>query len=813
MYYVVIITVVSLILYLLTLTGSLTGIITSGTHKKLWNTILLITFLISATAGIFLALQSKYKWDIVDLDKILNWHVNFGIALSLAAIIHLTWHLAYYKKILFPAENEYKTSNAPGRQILRGINFKILLFLLGFLSGTVQIIFLREILNLAGGYEIAAGAVFACWILISALGARLAGKGRKTNINILALSLPPAIIFSFIIYLLLSKTLIEEGVTPGMVYTLVITSLSLAPFCILSGYLFVSLSWYAGREKSYPAGNSFALETTGGMIAGILITIVTGSLLGNFQILTAVMFLYFIIYYISGTFRLSGLYISLATVLMTAALLSGPDVFIRNILLDSVKVKASIDSKYGNIAIADYRGEQSIFYNHRLAGYEQDTREREENIHYAMAQHEDPRNILIISGGIDKHVNEVLKYEGPDTITYVERDPALIACTHDPDIEYKGAEVIIINDDAFSYIRNTEKKYDIIISLLAEPGDIVTNRFYTVEYFMDIRKILGKKGVFMLKAGAASSYISDEESAFLSVIYNSLNDVFTNIIPIKGESIYLLSSAGELSSDIPVLIAEKGINNSYVNKNYLNNRIISYDSAAIMSVIDSNRQGNFLDKPQAVFYTQKKRMRKTGANSIPFIAGIGVLLLIPFFTGNNSSRSMYSTSLNLAGTEILALILIQSTAGNFYRLAGLLIAVIMAGLAYGSSLKYRPGIRLMNAIPPALGFLAIVFAFISGIILKAQNLEFSVILSFIIVIIPAIMAGYFYRQKTASGTDSKLIADIYFADLCGAALGFLVIAGILVPLMGIRSTFFILAFINFASYIITVISKTVKRYA
>ncbi|MDZ7738727.1 MAG: hypothetical protein U5K32_06610 [Bacteroidales bacterium] len=812
MYHVTIIAVVSLILYLLTFTGSRTGIITIGDHRKFWNTVLLITFFVSASAGIFLALHSSYKWNIGAVEKILNWHVNFGIALSFAAIIHLTWHLAYYKKALFPGKKEPKGSPAQGKQSLQGINFRILLFLLGFISGTTQVIFLREILNLSGGYEIAAGAVFACWILISALGAALAGLGRKTNINRLALSLPPSIVLSFIIYLLLSKTLIQEGVTPGMVYTLIITSLSLAPFCIISGYLFVSLSWYAVREASYPAGNSFAIETTGGMTAGILITIVTGSLLGNFQILTAAMLLYYIIYYLSGSFRFSGLYTAIATVLMTAILVLGPDAFMRNLMLGGVKVNASIDSRYGNIAIAEYQDEKSIFYNHRLIGYEQDTREREENIHYAMAQHENPRNILIISGGIDKHVKEALKYESVDTITYVERDPALIASTHDPGIIYKGAEVIIINDDAFSYIRNTDKKYDIILSLLPEPGDIVTNRFYTREYFKDIRKLLRDEGVFMIKAGAASTYISSEESDFLSAIYSSLNDVFSNIMPIKGESIYLLASSGDLNSDIPALINENNIDNKYVNGNYLNSRIISYGSARLMSVIDSSSQGNLLDKPVAVFHRQKHSMKKAGTDSIPLIAGIAVLLLIPFFTGNNSSRSMYSTSLNLAGTEILALILIQSTAGNFYRLAGLLIAAVMAGLALGSSLRYNTGERLLNATPLVLGLLAILFAFLSGIILRVQSFSIPVIISFIMVIIPAVLAGYFYRRKTAGSTDSKLIANIYFADLCGAALGFLVIAGILVPLMGIRSTFFILAFINFASYIITVIIKGVRLY-
>lgn len=813
MYYVIIITAASLILYLLTLAGSRTGIISTGEHRRFWNTVLLITFFVSATAGIFLALHTRYKWNIGAVEKILNWHVNFGIALSFSALIHLTWHLGYYKKILFSARKVYKASPAQGKQSLQGINFRILLFLLGFISGTTQVIFLREILNLSGGYEIAAGAVFACWILISALGAALAGKGRKTNINRLALSLPLSVILSVLIYLLLPKILIGEGVTPAMASTLIITSLSLAPFCIISGYLFVSLSWYAGREASYPAGNSFAIETAGGMTAGIMITLVAGNLLGNFQILTAAMLLYYIIYFLAGSFMFSGLYISIATVLMTAVLALGPDAFIRDIMLGGVKVNESIDSRYGNIAIAEYQGEKSIFYNHRLAGYEQDTREREENIHYAMAQHDNPASILIISGGIDKHIKEVLKYSCVDTIRYVERDPALIDCTHDPGIIYKEAEVIIINDDAFSYIRNTDKKYDIIISLLPEPGDIVTNRFYTHEYFMDINKLLRGDGVFMIKAGAASGYISNEESGFLSAIYSSLKDVFPNILPIKGQSVYFLSSSAKLSTDIPGLISSKNVDNSYVNANYLNRRIISYDSALVMDVIDSSSRGNYLDKPVAVFHNQKHRMKKAGTDNMPLIAGLALLLLIPFFTGNKKSRGMYSTSLNLAGTEILALILIQSTAGNFYQLAGLLVAAVMAGLTLGSSFRYTAGERLLNATPLVLGVLAILFAFLSGIMLSLRNVNISVVISFIIIIIPSVLAGYFYRCRTAGGTDPKLIANIYFADLCGAALGFLVIAGILVPIAGIRSTFFILAFINFASYIIPAIIKGIRLNA
>jgi len=65
---------------------------------------------------------------------------------------------------------------------------------------------------------------------------------------------------------------------------------------------------------------------------------------------------------------------------MAAVIVFKPDTFIRNILLSSVKVINSIDSKYGNIAVSEYQGEKSVFYNHRLIDYEQDAKQREENI-------------------------------------------------------------------------------------------------------------------------------------------------------------------------------------------------------------------------------------------------------------------------------------------------------------------------------------------------------------------------------------------------------------------------------------------------
>ena len=61
-------------------------------HKRVWNFILAGTFILTALAGIFLALQINYKWDIPVIKSILKWHVEMGIGLSVTGFLHFFRH-------------------------------------------------------------------------------------------------------------------------------------------------------------------------------------------------------------------------------------------------------------------------------------------------------------------------------------------------------------------------------------------------------------------------------------------------------------------------------------------------------------------------------------------------------------------------------------------------------------------------------------------------------------------------------------------------------------------------------------------------
>ena len=62
--------------------------------------ILLLSFIIMAVLGIFLAWQASYGVNINFISNLLSWHVKTGIIFSLIALFHLLWHVQYYKNIV-----------------------------------------------------------------------------------------------------------------------------------------------------------------------------------------------------------------------------------------------------------------------------------------------------------------------------------------------------------------------------------------------------------------------------------------------------------------------------------------------------------------------------------------------------------------------------------------------------------------------------------------------------------------------------------------------------------------------------------------
>ena len=88
-----------ILVYFITYILSKKKIISVINHRKIWNFLLLITFLISGLLGIFLIIKINFGITIPLPFNTLFWHVEIGIAMFIISIFHILWHWVYFKRM------------------------------------------------------------------------------------------------------------------------------------------------------------------------------------------------------------------------------------------------------------------------------------------------------------------------------------------------------------------------------------------------------------------------------------------------------------------------------------------------------------------------------------------------------------------------------------------------------------------------------------------------------------------------------------------------------------------------------------------
>ncbi len=88
-----------IILYAISYILSKKKIIRIASHRKIWNILLLVSFLLSGSLGILLVIRINYGIAIPLPFNVLYWHVEFSIAMFLISLFHTLWHGAYLKKL------------------------------------------------------------------------------------------------------------------------------------------------------------------------------------------------------------------------------------------------------------------------------------------------------------------------------------------------------------------------------------------------------------------------------------------------------------------------------------------------------------------------------------------------------------------------------------------------------------------------------------------------------------------------------------------------------------------------------------------
>jgi hypothetical protein len=69
------------------------------THRRVWNYLLLSSFLISGVLGLILAFFIDHKLSLTWYVPFLWLHVEFGIVMALISLFHILWHAKYFFRL------------------------------------------------------------------------------------------------------------------------------------------------------------------------------------------------------------------------------------------------------------------------------------------------------------------------------------------------------------------------------------------------------------------------------------------------------------------------------------------------------------------------------------------------------------------------------------------------------------------------------------------------------------------------------------------------------------------------------------------
>jgi len=792
--------------YALSFVLSQLGIISRTGHRKFWNVLLLLTFLVTGLIGLLLVVKINYKLTIPYYDQLMTYHVDFGIAMAIIGFFHFIWHLKYYLR-LFSRQPDKKGMQKEALFVndTSPVLLKISAFLLGSTTMIAQVILLREFLTVFNGNELTIGIVLANWMVLTAAGAWLGS--RQQNIkkssrlvfpSLLLLSALPFVIVFLINFL--KNIVFPVGMMISVFQLFFSSFLLLLPFCLISGFLFTLLSkCYSESSAENRTGTVYGFESTGSVIGGLLTGVVFIFVFSSVESLLVLAILNSLVLLISEKRKGKiALFILIPALIL---LFFNPEIRIRSLVYPNQQLVVSKDSPFGNLVVSK-RGKQiSTYCNNNLLFDSENFMTNEELVHFAMLQHPDPKKVLLISGDPMGQIAEVKKYN-PEAIHYLEENRWMLQLLKDSLEKIRSRQVKIFHSDPMRYLRKTREQYDVIIMDLPAPSTLQTNRYYTGEFFRLAKKKLSADGVLSFGLSGSANYQSNEAVDLYSTLVASLKTSFRNVIILPGEKNYFLASDAKLTYRIAEAVQTRGIENQYVNPFYIEDDLLKSRGETILSALNPDAEINRNLKPLA--YRQQLKYWLSYFPAKYGLTGFMILILalFLFFRGSKASKTMFVTGFSASGLEILLLFGLQVFFGNIYLLTSFVFAGFMTGLAAGSFYGKKKSTSAEKQLPRNQ-FLIAVFSAVPCLLFYLSEQTgltagFLYPLYFMLVVLLGGLTGFQFSLASwlQKGNFAEVSGKTYSYDLYGSALGAFAVSLFLVPRWGIIPSVLAIGILN-----------------
>ena len=725
---------------------------------------------------------------------------------------------------------------------------------LGLYATVGQVVLMREALTLSGGNELAIGSALAAWFVGVGVGALVAGAVKRPDYALAGVSLAAPLLISVgMIALRLHRAVLQAqpGSDPQILGMAALLAVGLGLGGLTVGSLFTAASRMAERSDEAPVSRIYAAEAIGSLVGGIVFTfflsgrtshLVALGLSGFALLATAAL--------VSSTksMRIT-LIVALAALISLSAtgLLSALDraVGIRAFALisGSGKMVAVRDSAYGRLTLGRSNGQLQLFADGRLDHVFPDPWERETLVHLAMAQHPNPRRVLISGGGPTDRLEAALAHR-PDRVFLTFLDARMFEICRpfwpkSTATALSDRRVTAVQDDGRRYITNTAERFDVVIVSPRPPLSGQANRYHTLEFFKAVRNVLEPGGSMTVSAPGGANLLAPEAARVAASELATVRRVFPEVVAVPGiDTVIHAASIPGVISDSAEILAER----------YEKRRIESktFSSRRFFSVLDKERIADMkrqIARWPAEINTDlmpfaylanlqlwERSLSGSKAANEPTWTGLAersawIWLAAPLLAWfiwqalrfgpgrrgvGEAVFSIATTGAAGMATEMVVLYVFQATSGQLYAGLAMLVALFMFGLAVGAYTARR-FLGTRNRIGGIVAELAAI-----GLLLASGPVLSHFLGSMWIVLFWSFMAGTVtglgfpaMLGRAAAGLEGderRAAAAIEASDHLGAAFGALVTGVIWLPVYGIAWTCVLFASFKVASLAGQVIS-------
>jgi len=408
---------------------------------------------------------------------------------------------------------------------------------------------------------------------------------------------------------------------------------------------------------------------------------------------------------------------------------------------------------------------------------------------------------------------------------YVEIDPAYLGTL----VRYPSAlvrselgdpRVMLHYTDGKRFVKaaSPDRRYDVVLLGVASPATLQANRFFTLEFFREVRRILTDEGILVFTVPGSLAYYDRELKDINMSAMATAGKVFAHVAVVPGDENIFLASPSAKGIDLSpqrlesrlrdLRLATRLISLPHLTYRLDRERMEWFRRAVEPSRAEVNRDL----APKGLYYTlayvnalhtpsMKGLFAAAGRRGIPvFLAALGLFAAGAFLLRNKHRRIPALFVISTTGFVVMLLELslvfvFQVAYGYVFHEIGILITMLMAGMAAGSMAAARRGAAAARAsktlmtAEASLAFFCLLLPVLFALAGHGTGGMTGRLLFFALLFVPGFFAGMEFPLAVELCEDrehtGRSVGPVYAGDLAGGFMGGMVGGFFLFPLMGL----------------------------